>query len=79
MSAEEPLPLSGGDAELLALVATGLTHKEIAARLGRSHGTVRNRLSQLYARLGVSSRTEAAVLFTVRGSRAPFGRPGESR
>jgi DNA-binding CsgD family transcriptional regulator len=46
---------------LLHLVADGHTNTQIARRLGLAEGTVRTHLENIYARLGVSSRT-AAVL-----------------
>ena len=75
--AEEPSalpPLSPRDRELLGLLATGLTTAGIAARLGIAPKTVRNRLSELFAALGVSSREEAALLARAAGlGRRPVG------
>nr|WP_272906805.1 response regulator transcription factor [Hyphobacterium sp. SN044] len=45
--------------ELLALIAEGLTDKEIARRLNLSPSTVRTYNSALYQKLGVTSRTQA--------------------
>jgi DNA-binding CsgD family transcriptional regulator len=45
--------------EILRLVATGATNHRIAHRLGISEGTVRKHLENAFARLHVSSRTEA--------------------
>ncbi len=47
--------------DLLGLLVRGLANKTIAARLGLTHGSVRNRLSALYRKLGVTSRTAAAL------------------
>jgi len=47
--------------EMAALVAEGLTNKEIAARLFVSVRTVEATLSRLYGKLGVRSRTELAA------------------
>jgi DNA-binding NarL/FixJ family response regulator len=44
------------------LLAAGLSTAVIAERLHVSTKTVRNRLSELFGRLGVSSRAEAIVL-----------------
>ena len=47
--------------EVLQLVADGLTNKEIAANLFISEVTVKVHVSRILAKLGVSSRTAAAV------------------
>jgi len=54
--------LSEREREVLALLARGLSNTEIAARLYLSEGTVRNYVSAVFAKLGVSDRTQAAVL-----------------
>ena len=53
-------PLSPREREILLAVARGRTPKEVAADLGISHQTVRNRLFDVHIRLGVST-TAAAV------------------
>lgn len=57
--------------QLLARVAVGATNRQIARELGLSEGTVRKHLENIYARLGVGSRTEA--LARVRGGDALTG------
>lgn len=47
--------------ELLDAVARGLDNLQIAAHLGVADKTVRNALSQLYAKLGVEGRPQAIV------------------
>jgi two-component system, NarL family, response regulator LiaR len=54
--------LSPRERELLALLAKGHSNTEIAARLFLSEGTVRNYLSSVFTKLGVTDRTQAAVL-----------------
>jgi DNA-binding NarL/FixJ family response regulator len=54
--------LTERERDLLALLAAGLNTAVIAERLHVSTKTVRNRLSELFGRLGVSSRAEAIVL-----------------
>ena len=49
------------EAEVARLVADGLTNREIALVLGTSPHTVRNQLSRIFERLGVSSRLELAM------------------
>jgi pimeloyl-ACP methyl ester carboxylesterase/DNA-binding CsgD family transcriptional regulator len=53
--------LTGREREVLALVARGLANDEIAARLGIASKTVRNQVSALFEKLGVSSRAQAIV------------------
>ena len=55
------------DRELLRLLAGGRPVTEIAARLGVSPKTVRNRSSLLYRRLGVRSRARAVEVAERRG------------
>jgi DNA-binding NarL/FixJ family response regulator len=45
----------------LRLIAIGLTNKAIAARLGISTATVKRHVANLYAKLGVSTRTGAVA------------------
>ena len=48
-------------AEILALMAQGLTDKEIARRLGLTRGTVRTHVDRLFRDHGLRSRTEAVA------------------
>lgn len=59
--------LSTRERELLSLLAKGYSNAEIASRLFLSEGTVRNYLSSLFTKLGVSDRTQAAVLAIKHG------------
>jgi DNA-binding NarL/FixJ family response regulator len=59
--------LSERQLEALHLLAAGATNQEIAARLSLSRQTVKNILSEIYAALGVSNRTEAVVTALNRG------------
>jgi DNA-binding NarL/FixJ family response regulator len=54
-------PLSERETEVLRLVATGATNREIAAALVIAEGTVRNHLTNILDKLEVSDRTQAAV------------------
>ena len=47
--------------DILRLLAQGLSNKEIAAQLCLSEKTVRNRLSEIFSKLEVSNRTQAAI------------------
>ncbi len=51
--------LTGREVEVLQLAAEGLANKQIALALNISEHTVKFHLSSLYAKLGVTSRTEA--------------------
>ena len=42
-------------------VMRGATNKEIAARLGLTEQTVKNRLSRIYRKVGVRNRVELAL------------------
>ncbi len=54
--------LSEREREVLGLLAHGLSNADIAARLYLSEGTVRNYVSAIFSKLGVTDRTQAAVL-----------------
>jgi DNA-binding NarL/FixJ family response regulator len=56
-----PLGLTGREAELLALLATGKTNREIAAQLFISEKTVARHVSNIFSKLGVSSRAAATA------------------
>lgn len=53
--------LSEREAEVLSLLAEGRTNKDIAEQLFLSVRTVETHLRSIYAKLGVRSRTEAAL------------------
>lgn len=54
-------PLTPREAEVLRLIASGLSNREIAAQLHLSVNTVKMYASQLYRKLGASRRTEAVA------------------
>lgn len=63
---EEPVePLTERERDVLALVAEGRANKEIARQLGIGERTVRTHVSSILAKLGLASRTQAA-LYAVR-------------
>jgi DNA-binding NarL/FixJ family response regulator len=61
-------PLTGRELEVLDWLAQGLSNKQIARQLQISEHTVKFHISSVYAKLGVSSRTEAVR----RGSQLGF-------
>jgi DNA-binding NarL/FixJ family response regulator len=61
------LPARRRDDDLLRLLAEGRSTHDIADRLGVAPKTVRNRVSQLYRRLGVHSRAAAVRLAEEQG------------
>ena len=54
--------LSARELEILKLLATGLSNSEIAERLHLSKGTVQNYISNIFVKLDVTDRTQAAVM-----------------
>ena len=54
--------LSERERDVLRLLAQGLSNADIAAQLFLSEGTVRNYVSTIFVKLGVTDRTQAAVL-----------------
>jgi DNA-binding CsgD family transcriptional regulator len=68
--AHRPKPgqsLSPRERQVLTYLVEGKTNAEIARILGVRFGTVRSQVTSLMIKLGVSSRTEAAVVAVRRG------------
>jgi DNA-binding NarL/FixJ family response regulator len=67
-SAAEPLDqLTGREREVLTLIAGGRSNKRIALELGISEKTVKAHVGHVLAKLGVTDRTQAAVLAVQEG------------
>lgn len=54
-------PLTGREREVLALIAHGLGNQAIADRLGITERTARTHVSNILGKLGLASRTQAAL------------------
>ena len=59
--------LTSRERQVLDGIASGLTNREIAARLGISDHTVKFHISTIYGKLGASTRTKAVRLAVHRG------------
>jgi DNA-binding NarL/FixJ family response regulator len=63
----KPIELTPRELDVIRLVAEGLSNKEIGQLLAISPRTVNFHLDNLFAKLGVRSRTEAAILALRQG------------
>lgn len=59
--------LTKRELEVLTLLAVGMYNKEIAEKLDISERTVKNHISNLFKKIGVTDRTQAAV-FAIRNN-----------
>ncbi|MEZ2218795.1 LuxR C-terminal-related transcriptional regulator [Rhizobium sp. RCC_161_2] len=55
--------LTDRESEVLQLVATGLSNKQIGLKLDLHEKTVKHHMTQIFTKLGVANRTEAAMAF----------------
>jgi len=60
-------PLTDRERQVLRLAGEGASSEEIATQLGVSNGTVRNHLSEVIGKLGVTNRIEAARIARSKG------------
>jgi DNA-binding NarL/FixJ family response regulator len=68
-------PLTERELEVLALVGRGRSNKEIASDLGITERTARTHVSNILGKLGLASRTQAA-LYAVEHKLVPGSGPG---
>ena len=68
-----PEGITPREAEVLGLMARGLTNPQIGADLGISRGTAKVHVQNIIAKLGVSDRTQAAVRAVELGLFEPGG------
>jgi DNA-binding NarL/FixJ family response regulator len=59
---ETPDPLTAREREILKLMTSGISNAEIASALHLNDGTVRNHVSNIFSKLGVSDRTRAVLI-----------------
>jgi len=65
-----PAALSPRETQTLELVALGLTNHEVAEKLTVTVHAVKFHLGQVYKKLGVTNRTEAAIAYLRLAGRA---------
>jgi DNA-binding NarL/FixJ family response regulator len=70
--------LSERETEILRMVATGLSYKQIATRLALSHRTVQNHVQNTLGKLHLHNRIEL-VRYAIEHGLAGESAPGESR
>ncbi|HEX6653232.1 MAG TPA: response regulator transcription factor, partial [Thermoleophilaceae bacterium] len=72
---EDPFGLTPRERDVLALVASGATNREIGERLHMAEKTASVHVSRILAKLSVRSRTEAAAVAHRQGltDTAPIG------
>ena len=58
-SGQPPDGLTTREAEVLALLASGLSNAEIAQRLYLSHATVKTHINRIFAKTGARDRAQA--------------------
>ena len=73
---ESPEALTDRETDVLRLLARGLANKEIAQELSIGEKTVKTHVSHILSKLGVASRTQAA-LYAARVGLVPAGQVGE--
>jgi DNA-binding NarL/FixJ family response regulator len=70
--------LSHREKQTLALVASGMTNRQIATHLYLAESTVKTHLTSIFGKLGVGSRSEAAALVLDPEQRLALGMPAPS-
>lgn len=71
-----PVTLTAREGEVLALLAQGMSNKQIAATLGLGLRTVESHVSNVLGKLGLGSRTEAALYAVSHHLTQPGARGG---
>jgi DNA-binding NarL/FixJ family response regulator len=77
---QEPKPppagLTAREAEVLTLLASGLSNREIAQRLFLSNATVKTHINRIFAKTGVRDRAQAVRYAHLHGLAGPAGLQG---
>ncbi len=60
-------PLTAREREVLKLMASGISNRAIAEALTLSEGTVKNHVSSVFSKLGVTDRTKAVLRAMAKG------------
>jgi DNA-binding NarL/FixJ family response regulator len=66
-SVKADLDLSERELELASMMVQGFTNKQISMMIHISEGTVRNYISNIYSKLGISDRTQAVLFLKEQG------------
>jgi two-component system response regulator DevR len=64
---ERQMPLSATQLEIVRLISSGLSNREIAARVHLSENTIKSHVQEVFRKLGVDNRVEAAVRASQEG------------
>lgn len=67
-----PVQLTPKEQQVLDLIGEGMTNRQIGTRLGLAEKTVKNHVSAMLAKLGVESRTQAAIIATRQQAERPI-------
>lgn len=59
--------LTKGDIEIVKLIATGKSNKEIAVALNYSEGTIKNKVSKIFDKLNMTDRIQVAIFAIENG------------
>jgi DNA-binding NarL/FixJ family response regulator len=70
-SRRPPAGLTAREAEVLTLLASGLSNSEIAQRLVVSNATVKTHINRIFAKIGARDRAQAVRYAYQNGMAAP--------
>ena len=67
MQGDIPNPMTEREREIVALLASGKTYKQVATALKVSQSTIRNHLHNVYHKLDVVDRAQAVIVSRENG------------